>query len=491
MVVHRKRYRAGRSAGVWGLLAAGLAVACLMATGLAAAEKSAAADLVALAPEGSWGVLVLDVPRIMALSPVQTMKQQGAELPPELDKIEAAAFFLLPMEPPLDDYDAPLWCGIVKLAPGGADLIKGRFADMVEFEVDGVTAYEGGDAMFALVDDSTLVLGGDEDALTSAIRACRRGDATDAEPELLQGLDPSAADAVYGSVMLPASVEELLGAVDLEDAPQWALGIKGGALAVAMGEVFKIRGVVWLASADDAEQMVREAQEGIEKAKAELNEQIRAEPMLALVMQPLFAILDKLQFSAEGAEFRAGIELSQGEFTSVWGIVAMPLMFMRGHAEFEPDVGATGDKANLHNIGLGIAMWCVDHDDEYPPNLEVLVQHGYLDGEGVFLDPGDWEPVERGEQGYAYSYDYAGPIPIDAPSGLIMCCTRKGVYEEGRHVLYVDQVVDWVTEEELHRPAGARGMSLAECYQWMVDNWEGELSDDDDARLRKFYEIED
>lgn len=490
MVVHRKRYRAGRSAGVWGLLAAGLAVACLMATGLAAAERSAAADLVALAPEGSWGVLVLDVPRIMALSPVQTMKQQGAELPPEFDKIEAAAFFLLPMEPPLGDYDAPLWCGIVKLAPGGAHLIKARFADMVELQVNGVTAYEGDDAMFALVDDSTLVLGGDEDALTSAIQAWRRGDATDAEPELLQGLDPSAADEVYGSFMLPASVEELLSEADLEGAPQWALGIRGGSLALAMGKVFKIRGVLRLASADDAEQVLREAQERVEKAKAELNEQIRQEPMSALMMQPAFAILDKLQFSAEGAEFRAGLELSEGVFTSV-GIVGVSLMGLARNGEFEHDLGATPGTDNLHNIGIGIAMWCVDHDGEYPPNLEVLVQQGYLDGEGVFLDPGDWEPVERGEQGYAYSYDYAAPIPKDLPAGLILCCTRKGVYEEGRHVLYVDQDVEWVTEEELHRPGGARGMSLAECYQWIVDNWEGELSDEDDASLRKFYEIED
>ncbi len=144
-------------------------------------------------------------------------------------------------------------------------------------------------------------------------------------------------------------------------------------------------------------------------------------------------------------------------------------------------------RAHLQQIGLGMAVYKADHDGRFPLNLEVLLRGEYLADAEVFVDPHDRAPRRRGAMGLPYSYEYAGPVPKSAPAELIIAYARKDIEPGGRNVLYVDNVVGWVSEAELHTSGGGRGMSLRECYEWVMENSE-RLSNSRQRELRRFYE---
>ncbi|MFW6188901.1 MAG: hypothetical protein ACOC7T_00575 [Planctomycetota bacterium] len=146
--------------------------------------------------------------------------------------------------------------------------------------------------------------------------------------------------------------------------------------------------------------------------------------------------------------------------------------------------------SNLHNIGLGLAMYRQGHQGRFPSELEDLIEAGFLDTAEVFIDPTDQNPRVRGGRGLRYSYRYPGALPADVPPNMIVCYSRKGIYPEGRNVLYVDQRVEFVDESELTSPGGAQGMSLPECYRWLIEHHGEVLSDEQKARFKEFYEVE-
>jgi hypothetical protein len=237
---------------------------------------------------------------------------------------------------------------------------------------------------------------------------------------------------------------------------------------------------------------------------AEINKQMRKQPAIMLFAQPLFAVLSKVQFEAEGADFRVALELTQQEFQGAFGSMVMVALAMRlsmrGEAEAseggradilggDQEGPALGAAADLHSIGLGIAMWRKDHDGAYPTDLEALLNDGYLPTEAVFADPLDPKPVQRGKKGFLYSYEYVGAIPGEQPENLIIAYSRQGVHADGRIVLYVDGAVEFVSETHLRQPGGSRGMSLVECYKSIVDRQGQQIGDDLKARLRAFYEV--
>ena len=83
-------------------------------------------------------------------------------------------------------------------------------------------------------------------------------------------------------------------------------------------------------------------------------------------------------------------------------------------------------------------MYRADNKDQFPPNLEVLVNDAYTNRTDAFVDPSDPNPVTMGERGLRYSYEYPGPLPKDVPSSFIILCSRKGLSPGGRNVLYAD-----------------------------------------------------
>ncbi|MFO8008350.1 MAG: hypothetical protein R6V05_11525, partial [Candidatus Brocadiia bacterium] len=175
-------------------------------------------------------------------------------------------------------------------------------------------------------------------------------------------------------------------------------------------------------------------------------------------------------------------------YTAAWvGMMATRLMPALKGARAE---AAKADaRSDLHEIGLGIAMYKMDHQGRFPLNLEVLLQEDYISGAEVFVDPRDTNPRRRGAMRLPYSYEYVGPIPKSAPPELIIAYARPDIEPGGRNVLYVDNAVRWVSEEELHSAGGGRGMSLPQCYEWLMEHSEG-WSRGRERELRRFYGVE-
>ncbi len=144
---------------------------------------------------------------------------------------------------------------------------------------------------------------------------------------------------------------------------------------------------------------------------------------------------------------------------------------------------------NLRQIGIAITMYRAEHDGQYPPSLEELVEDAYVPGPSVLVDAADANPqTPAGGQGHASSYEYAGPLPANAPPSFIVAYSRKGIHPGAREVLYVDGAVSLVSEQDLHTDGGARGYSMPQQYDWLMALHGGEYTDEQKAAFRKFYE---
>jgi hypothetical protein len=148
-------------------------------------------------------------------------------------------------------------------------------------------------------------------------------------------------------------------------------------------------------------------------------------------------------------------------------------------------------ESNLRIIGLTLQMYADDHEGHYPPDLAALFDAGFLDDDKNLIDPADTDPQKDQKSGRPCSYVYAGTLPPKLPPNFIVCYSRKGIHKGLRVVLYADGAVATVSEDDLHKPGAARGMSLWDCYRWAADNWPGELVYDNDARLQEFFEVAD
>ena len=109
---------------------------------------------------------------------------------------------------------------------------------------------------------------------------------------------------------------------------------------------------------------------------------------------------------------------------------------------------------------------------------------------GVFVDPGDKQPVRAGKRGLNYSYEYAGALPAGTSRDVIICYSRKGLYPDERLVLRADGSVAAVSEKDLHDAKGGARTSLAAGYALAVAAFQCAVSDEQRAALKKFYEIE-
>jgi hypothetical protein len=461
------------------------------------------ADPLKRAPAGAFAVIVVDVPKVMALPAVQEMQKQGAEMPPAFDELGTATFYLVPGggEPLLEE--APSVAAVVTMKPGGRAHIGQLLAGSEsEGRPGGLASYHENGMFFAVADDSTLLMGSTEEMLSALVEAPRAAEAK-ALPEQFRDLlkhRPEA--AMYGAFLLSSPLGDQLH--HIHGMPEWTQGIRAGALDLVFGDTVSGRAFLRTGSPEAATGAVEDARVSVQGVMAEINKQMRKQPAIMLFAQPLFAVLSKVQFEAEGADFRVALELTQQEFQGAFGSMVMVALAMRlsmrGEAEAseggradilggDQEGPALGAAADLHSIGLGIAMWRKDHDGAYPTDLEALLNDGYLESEAVFVDPQDPKPVQRGKKGFLYSYEYVGAIPGEQPENLILAYSRQGAHADGRIVLYVDLAVEFVSEKDLHQPGGTRGMSLVECYKSIVDRQGQQIGDDLKARLRTFYEV--
>ena len=96
----------------------------------------------------------------------------------------------------------------------------------------------------------------------------------------------------------------------------------------------------------------------------------------------------------------------------------------------------------LNGMGKGLLIYANDYADKWPPNLETLVETVEYPRSDLIC------PAMRNRPDYE-SYIYrgvdTGGMAVDPL--IIMVHDRAGNHEGGRHVLFVDSHVEWVTEE--------------------------------------------
>jgi len=148
-------------------------------------------------------------------------------------------------------------------------------------------------------------------------------------------------------------------------------------------------------------------------------------------------------------------------------------------------------KSGLRNIFTGLALYLNDQDGAYPESLAELVDQGYLQGPGSLIDPSDPNPQPIAGGRYRTSYEYPGGLPRNVPPGVISVYSRKGIHPDGRNLLSIDGAVLWATEWQLNQPGGDMRTSLRASYEAVVAAYGDALTPEIDARLRKFYEIQD
>jgi hypothetical protein len=473
---------------------AALALACLVgAPAPAGAQEQAPIiqRLLALAPAGTWAAFAVDMEQVLASAPMKRMPEMGAELPPELTGMKGAAYFILPSELPLND--TPDWCGVVLIDPQTkADWEAGMAEEGGPGTTGGLATYSSRSGIKGFATDELLLMAGKEEAFTALAQAQSSGSGPGLSERLAKLLQAPAGAMMVAAAALPAPLSKMFPEESVQSVPPFLMGATDVALNARLGEDLALSGFARLGSAEDAQQALVAAQAGLMMAKGAMNEQIREEPFLAFAMLPFFTVLDSLKIDVQEAEFHGSVQVDLGQISTFGMMGVLPYYMFRsmgGRTEMD-DMDMAG-QFNLHEIGLGIAMYQNAHDGQYPPNLAAIVQEGFIEDASALVDPADTDPQAIGDTGVVSSYEFVGPLPKSVDASTIVCYTRKGVRPEGRYVLSADMALALVSEDELHNADGLARTSLRASYNGVIAAYGGALTEERKAELKKFYEIEE
>jgi hypothetical protein len=185
----------------------------------------------------------------------------------------------------------------------------------------------------------------------------------------------------------------------------------------------------------------------------------------------------KLTTSIEGVPLNDRVALAT--------VPILAAMLMPALARASGAAHMSNDRANLHNIGLAISQYRADNNQEYPPNLKILLDKRYLTKPSVLVAPGDENPPVI--DGMKCSYVYVGtPFPKKAPMGAIIAYTRPGVYAEGRNELYADFAVMFMRGR---RDAGLQNRRLRNEFATIAKLLGPALTEARKKELAKFYGV--
>ncbi len=97
---------------------------------------------------------------------------------------------------------------------------------------------------------------------------------------------------------------------------------------------------------------------------------------------------------------------------------------------------------NLKQISAALHMYSADHNEHFPPNLQALVDEGYIDDINVFICPSSGKTsITNADQG---DYLYNPGLTESAPSTTPIVCDRPENHGgRGGNVLYVGGTVRW------------------------------------------------
>jgi prepilin-type processing-associated H-X9-DG protein len=117
---------------------------------------------------------------------------------------------------------------------------------------------------------------------------------------------------------------------------------------------------------------------------------------------------------------------------------------------------------NMHQIGLGILVYCNDHQGQFPDSLATLVANGLL-SPTVLVDPNSNDTPAEGKtpdeirqalaKGGHQTYIYLGRGMTDksATADTLVAYEPLEVYENGSNALFGDGHTEWITPAYLKR----------------------------------------
>jgi len=155
-------------------------------------------------------------------------------------------------------------------------------------------------------------------------------------------------------------------------------------------------------------------------------------PELKELQPSLNATLDMIKPEVAGAGLR--LSLDEGQCRRlVTDLLVPPLAKVRGEAQ------RIRCATNLSSLGKALLIYANDHADEFPSNLDALVEKVEVSPQSLICD---------GKR-YIYRGDDLPNTSVE-PS-LVMAHDRAGNHKGGRNVLFVDTHVEWVTEERFQK----------------------------------------
>ncbi|MBI4846055.1 MAG: DUF1559 domain-containing protein [Candidatus Omnitrophica bacterium] len=112
---------------------------------------------------------------------------------------------------------------------------------------------------------------------------------------------------------------------------------------------------------------------------------------------------------------------------------------------------------NLKQIGLAIAIYRLDNNEAFPPDLDVLYdsatpEDGYIDNLKVFVCPSSGNGMPSSPAVGDYEYDGTDLITGDnltpnvASTALLARDTNVTFHKGGRNSLFADGHAEWITE---------------------------------------------
>lgn len=93
--------------------------------------------------------------------------------------------------------------------------------------------------------------------------------------------------------------------------------------------------------------------------------------------------------------------------------------------------------SNLKQIGYGCHLWSADHDEQFPPSLQALLEKRYIKDRKVFECP-----AQPGGTGYVY---VKGLKAADRPD-LVLAHEKDGCFTDGRNALFIGGNVQWMSD---------------------------------------------
>jgi hypothetical protein len=289
------------------------------------------------APAGTWGVVSVNVQRLLASAIAQQQQQRISQQLPGAspDAVERLTFFGIGTDP-----QSASACGIISLKAGTRGEVEGALAEEGEsVTVAGREAYKvtrqpaamgvpGGQAqaqtaLLAFADDTTVLFGNDEGALQAVADAF--GSQQQVDPTLSELSGRFADAAIHGAAVIPQPMANQLRQQVPANA-QYLRGLHAVATGIDLTQDIDLDALARFEQAAQASEASSALQEQIDQMK----QQAQADPQIQQMMQPLLAVLDKVKLGTDGADLNVNANLTQQDVQNLMGGMLMMMMSAGG-----------------------------------------------------------------------------------------------------------------------------------------------------------------